>query len=86
MVNYTDNDLVTGVGITSLPKTRSHTVTGYGGMLATQHMIKYVGRWHRVYAMQYGNSGSLYIKTKTGDLFLDHETQWDMQDPSKLRK
>ena len=82
MVNYTDNELVTDIARTALPNTRIHSATGYGSMLATPHMIKYAGRWHRVYAMIYGNSGSIYIKTKTEDLFIDSKTEWKMISPS----
>jgi hypothetical protein len=76
MVKYTDNTLVTNIAVPRMPVSRSRTVSGYGGMIATHHMIKYAGRWHRVYAMVYGNSGSLYIKTKNGDLFLDTDTEY----------
>ena len=85
MVFYTDNDLVTGHTVTAVPSSK-RTVSGYGSMLATTHMVKYEGRWHRVYAMQYGNAASLYIIRKAGDLFLDHETEWDMQDLAKRIK
>ena len=77
-VKYTDHSLLQAIGRTSLVS-RSRTVSGYGGMIATVHMIQYAGRWHRVYAMQYGNAASVYIRTKDGNLFLDSDTEFEIQ-------
>lgn len=40
------------------------TRTGYGARMPTPYMIKWNGRWHRVYCIQYSNSGTLYIGRK----------------------
>lgn len=37
------------------------TATGYGAKLPTPYMVKYNGRWRRVYAACYGNAASHYI-------------------------
>ena len=37
------------------------TATGYGAKIPTEHMVKYEGRWRRVYCAQYSNSGRLYV-------------------------
>lgn len=39
----------------------SFTASGYGVRIPTSYMIKWLGRWRRVYACQISNSGSLYI-------------------------
>ena len=46
------------------------TVTGYGGKLSTTKMIKVNGRWHRIYVMQYSNSGSAYILVNKEKIFI----------------
>ncbi len=38
--------------------------TGYGSRIPTQYMVKWNGKWMRVYAIQYSNSGTLYIGPK----------------------
>jgi len=40
------------------------TASGYGGKLATTKMLRYNGRWHRIYCMCYSNSGTCYIIVK----------------------
>lgn len=39
----------------------SFNATGYGARIPTEHMVKYEGRWRRVYVACYGNAGSAYI-------------------------
>jgi hypothetical protein len=73
-VQYTDSQLVTGVRLTDVPRS-GQTVSGYGGKVPTRYMLKYAGRWHRVYAMAYGNSASVYIVSGGQDLFLDTDTE-----------
>ena len=36
-------------------------VTGYGRRIPTQYMVKYAGRWRRVYSYQFSNAGTAYI-------------------------
>lgn len=42
------------------------TVTGYGSKIPTPYMVRWEGRWRRVYAACYGNAASHYIG-KPGD-------------------
>lgn len=37
------------------------TSTGYGSRIPTRHMVKFNGKWRRVYCRIYSNSGTLYI-------------------------
>jgi hypothetical protein len=45
------------------------TATGYGSKLTTSKMIRYNGRWHRIYCMCYSNIGTCYIISK-GEMIL----------------
>jgi hypothetical protein len=47
------------------------TATGYGGKLTTSKMVKYNGRWQRVYCMCYSNSGTCYILVKGKKIIVD---------------
>ena len=42
----------------------SYTASGYGARIPTRYMIKYNGRWRRVYCIIYNNSGTLFIGKK----------------------
>lgn len=70
----TDSTLVTEIKTTNVP-TSGQTVSGYGGKIPTRYMIKYAGRWHRVYSMAYGNSATPYIRKGGRVLVMDSETQ-----------
>jgi hypothetical protein len=37
------------------------TASGYGKRIPTRHMVKFAGRWRRVYVCQYSNAGTAYI-------------------------
>lgn len=39
----------------------SFSATGYGSRIPTRYMVKFNGRWRRVYCRQYSNAGTLYI-------------------------
>lgn len=39
----------------------SYTATGYGNRIPTVYMVKWQGKWRRVYAACYGNAASTYI-------------------------
>lgn len=45
---------------TSLPR-HGRSVSGYGAKLPTPYLVKWEGRWRRVYAACYGNAASHYI-------------------------
>ncbi len=39
----------------------SYTATGYGARIPSPYMVKWGGRWRRVYVACYGNAASHYI-------------------------
>lgn len=43
------------------------TATGYGRKLTTPHMVKYNGKWRRVYVCQISNAVTAYITDKDGN-------------------
>lgn len=50
--------------------------SGYGRKIPTRYRVKIANRWHRVYMMQYGNSGAPYVirKGQTWHLSTDVES------------
>ena len=42
----------------------SFTASGYGARIPTEYMVKYNGRWRRVYAICYSNVSTLFIGRK----------------------
>jgi len=78
MVKYLEFESVQGFQIT-LKTPRNPSVSGYGRKIPTSGMVNYNGRWHRVYVMNYGNSGSAYIVSKGQELFLDIDTEYIYQ-------
>lgn len=73
-IKWLDNDTVTAVKITDAPFNRS--VTGYGPKIPTRYMLRIGPRWHRVYMMQYANSGTPYVVKGGHDLILENETRY----------
>jgi hypothetical protein len=69
-IRYTDDTLITNARLTATTPRTGQTVSGYGRKIPTRYQIRYEGRWHRVYMMQYGNSGTPYICAKGEDLVL----------------
>jgi hypothetical protein len=53
----------------------SYTKSGFGKKIPTQHMARYENRLYRVYCCIYSNSGTLYIKTKQGDITISRKTE-----------
>ena len=78
MVEYTSRELVSDVRVTDAPRYR-RTVSGYGSRIPTRYMVNYDGRWRRVYAMRYGNSGSVYVFHGGETLFLDSDTEHQLE-------
>lgn len=39
----------------------SFTSSGYGKRIPTEYIVKFNGKWRRVYCMIYSNAGTLYI-------------------------
>ncbi len=78
-LTYTDRKLVSQVKVEAAPRS-GQTVSGYGGAVPSRFMVKYDGRWHRVYMLVYCNSGSPYIKKNGETLHLDNDTSYDLED------
>lgn len=76
-ITYTNPKLVTEHKVTTAPFNPS--ISGYGSKLPSRYMVRYDGRWHRVYSICYGNSGSPYIIKNGSRLFLDTDTEHDLQ-------
>lgn len=72
-IEYTKPELVTERRIVNAPFRLS--ISGYGSKLPSNRMIRYDGRMHRVYLINYGNSGSPYIIKNGSRLFLDTDTE-----------
>lgn len=45
----------------------SYTASGYGSKIPTRYMIKFNGRWRRVYARCYSNAATCYITAPKGE-------------------
>lgn len=41
----------------------TYTASGYGAAIPSRYMVRFNGRWRRVYVKVYSNSGTLYLKT-----------------------
>ncbi len=72
-VTYTEPRFVVDVRVTAVPT--SPVTTAYGAKIPSRYMINYLGRWRRVYVMQYANSGSAYVIVGGEDVFLDSDTE-----------
>jgi hypothetical protein len=77
-VTYTDPTLVSDQRQTDQP-TYGHSASGYGGKIPTRHMLRYAGRWRRVYVMCYSNSGTAYIVVNGTDAVLDTDTEYRLE-------
>jgi hypothetical protein len=77
-LTYTDPALVTGTRQTKEP-TYGRNADGYGGKLPTRHMIRYAGRWRRVYVMCYSNSGTAYVVVNGANQVLDIDTEYKLR-------
>lgn len=51
----------------------SWTATGYGKAIPSRTMVKYNGRWRRVYVCIFSNSGTAYIKAPSGQTIIVKE-------------
>jgi hypothetical protein len=50
---------------------RQWTATGYGKRIPTPHMIRWYGKWRRVYCCIYSNIGTCYIGKLSDNLIVD---------------
>ena len=48
----------------------AYTATGYGKRIPTRHMVKFNGRWRRVYCCIYSNIGTCYIGNLSDNLIV----------------
>lgn len=77
MTTWMDDSLITDVKITTAPFNRS--VTGYGGKIPTRYMLQISKRWHRVYVMQYSNSGTAWVSYKGQVCILESNTEYRIE-------
>lgn len=49
---------------------RNPYVMGYGSKIPTSHMVRVANRWHRVYVIQFSNSGTAYILRRGQPLYI----------------
>ena len=81
VVGYTNPALV--LDVRSDDRDRPSSLTGYyGPKVPTRHWVRYLGRWRRVYVMQFANSGSAYIVVNGDDVFLDSDTEHRLESVS----
>lgn len=73
-ITWLDNEQVSAVRITEPP--RYYSATGYGRKIPTRYMLKIGTRWHRVYMMQFSNSGTAYVIKGGAELVLENETEY----------
>jgi hypothetical protein len=78
-LTYTDPSKLDAVTITN-PPTYGHTQSGYGGKIPTRYLVRYAGRWRRVYTMIYGNGGTAYVVVNGQNHILSPETEHMIQD------
>ena len=50
----------------------SYTATGYGKRIPTEVMIKWLGKWRRVYCCVFSNIGTCYIGKLEDNLIIDN--------------
>lgn len=67
---YTRPELVEDVKVT--PSRFHH---GYGAKVPTRYLVRYAGRWRRVYVMIYGSGGSPYVVVGGAVAHLDTDTE-----------
>lgn len=77
-VSHTDPAMVTDRKVTATPF-YGKNADGYGSKIPTQHMIRYAGRWRRVYVMCYSNSGTAYIVVNGTNRILDTSTEYSLR-------
>jgi hypothetical protein len=75
-IAYTDAGSVEAVRVESEAPRYGVSASGYGGKIPTRYMLKYAGKWRRVYMAQYGNSGSPYIVVAGADHWTDTATDY----------
>ena len=47
------------------------SVSGYGKRIPTEHMVRFNGKWRRVYCCQFSNSGTCYIGKLSENFIVD---------------
>lgn len=75
-ISYTDNEKVSALVHDFYPPVARGY---YGAQLPTSYRLQYSdNRWHRVYAICFGNSASLYVLVLGQRLFLDTNTEYQL--------
>ena len=46
---------------------RHYSATGYGARIPTRYMVKFNGKWRRVYCAIFSNVGTTYIGGRNGE-------------------
>lgn len=77
-LNHLTAAMVADVRVTEAP--RHNSVSGYGPKIPTRYMLRIANRWHRVYIVQYSNSGSAYVVYKGADYYLDSDVEHMLSD------
>jgi len=49
----------------------TYTATGYGKRIPTRYMVRYNGKWRRVYCAIYSNIGTCYIGKLSDNLIVN---------------
>lgn len=49
----------------------SYTATGYGKRIPTRHIVRYNGKWRRVYCAIFSNIGTCYIGKLSDGLIIN---------------
>lgn len=86
-IQYTMTEWVEGFRL-SEPRANPYS-QGYGSKIPMRYMIRYLGYWRRVYMVNFGNSGSLYVLVKGKKVFLDSDIEHDLtafRDSGKLEQ
>lgn len=81
-MKYLTPGMVTAVKQSEPPPNRN--VYGYGSKIPLAWELEIDGRWHRLYMVCYGNSGSPYVVVKGEDFYLGDFDPRNWQGP--LRK
>ena len=48
----------------------SYTASGYGRRIPTRYMVRFNGKWRRVYCYIFSNSGTLYVGKLSDNLIV----------------
>ena len=80
-VTYIESALVKGMRIDDKAPLNNYASVLLGEKIPTRYWLQYgaSNRWRRVWCVCYGNVGSLYIVVNGVDLYLDTNTEYDLE-------